>query len=114
MAEKRVMDNDFVPGRMLAFVEPELDRGSILDPGPVFREEIENSGSDISDHDIPKALRGGLLIFEGWMEFTSGPDPDCYFAGEWRPLTHWEMCRLRAGLDLQLHEPDLEPAEVSP
>jgi hypothetical protein len=97
MTQKLAINNDFKPGRMLAFVEPEGDRGPILDPGPVFYDEINTTGPDISDHEFPKPPRAGLLIFEGWMECTGGPDPDVYFVGEWRPLTHWEMCRLRAG-----------------
>lgn len=37
----------------------------------------------------------GLLILEGWMEPSSEGRPR--FAGTWRRLTHWEMCRMRHG-----------------
>jgi len=94
------MDTDYTPDRLLAFVQPPGDRGPICETGPVFRQEVDDTGSDISDHNIPSPPREGLLVFEGWMEHTGGPDLDLYFQGTWRPLTHWEMCRLRAGWHL--------------
>ncbi len=85
--------------RALCFVAPTGDEGPILFAEGGLAEEISMAGSDISDHEMPcpDGIRG-LLIFEGWMEYTAGPDPDLCFVGEWRRLTHWEMCRVRHGL----------------
>ena len=91
-------DDSFI-GRMLAFVRPEGDQGPILVADGAYAGEIRAGGWDISDHDMPvptSALRG-LLVFEGLVESTRGPDPDVSLVGEWRHLTHWEMCRVVAG-----------------
>lgn len=94
--------------RLLAFIRRcDLEKGP---EGPIlyvcdgpFRKEIELQGWDLSDHAFPKEKVQqqpfqGLYIFEGWVEYTSEPDPDIAFVGAWRPLTHWEMCRVRDGV----------------
>ena len=92
------------PGTILAFVRPEGDNGPILSADGSFLEEVHSSGWDISDHDMPKSTdtcgQHGLLVLEGWVERTGGPDPDTYMVGEWRRLTHYEMCRVRHGMPL--------------
>ena len=85
-------------GRLLVFVRPELDNGPILIHSGCFSEEVWERGWDISDHEMPCATRMGLYIFEGFISYSPGPEPDIYFSGEYRDLTHWEMCRLRIGL----------------
>ena len=47
---------------------------------------------------MPCATWMGLQIFEGFISYTSGPDPDILFSGSYRDLTHWEMLRVRARL----------------
>jgi hypothetical protein len=88
------------PGRLIAFVRPEMDHGPILSVDGAFFDEVHDRGWDISDHDMPSGDQWGLLVFEGWVEHTSGPDPDVVLVGEWRPLTHWEMCRLRCRMSV--------------
>lgn len=85
-------------GRLLVYVHHDGYTGPILEASGVFVEDVLNFGRDISDHDMPNANNEGLLIFEGFIEHTAGPDPDLFFCGEWRNLTHWEMCRVRVGL----------------
>lgn len=90
------------PIRLLAFVRPEGDNGPILawDGSPGFGEDLAMAGWDIADHEMPATdgVLYGLLIFEGWTEWSSQPEPDMRLAGEWRRLTHWETCRVRNGL----------------
>lgn len=86
------------PGKLLAFVRPEIDSGPILCATVPFLEEIWQSGWDISDHDMPMSDASGLQIFEGWIELSGDPEPDPRFVGQWRQLTHWEMCRVRHGM----------------
>jgi len=83
--------------RAVAFVRGEaLDEGPILQwHGPELDNELSHGGRDIADHNFPPPPRGGLVIFEGWLEVSHGPDPDVMFVGEWRELTHWEICRMR-------------------
>lgn len=95
-------------GRLICWVKkvdaqpdglPRCAEGEILEhDGDSFSAELEAVGStNIGDHSLPKPPRAGLLAFEGWVELGPGQDPDPWFVGEWRELTHWEMCQLRCG-----------------
>lgn len=86
------------PGRLIAFARASLDQGPILLAEEPFDEEIRQAGWDISDHELPKPPESGLWLFEGWIEVGPDIDPDIFFVGDWRRLTHWEMCRLRSGM----------------
>jgi hypothetical protein len=88
------------PLRLLVFVRPELDCGPILAwDGPVdVREDLSMAGWDMGDHEMPCSLAPGLMIFEGWRECASGPEPSIYYSGEWRRLSFWELSRVRHGL----------------
>lgn len=92
------------PGRLLAFVKEDLDEGPILLCSGAFIEEIRECGYNIADHNMPAPNCHGLLVFEGFIEHTRGPDPDVMWLGEWRQLTHWELCRLRYGLNIFLED----------
>lgn len=92
-------------GRVLAFVDKAGDEGVILATDGIFSDEVQMGGRFLEDHDVSRAPPAntcdgsfGLLVFEGWIENTGEPEPDFYWAGQWRRPTHWEMCRLRAGL----------------
>lgn len=94
-------------GKALVFVQRRAQKtqqgewfGPILEASGGFREEISNSGSDLEEHDVPKPPRSGLLLFEGWVEILGSEDPDVSWVGEWRELTHWEMCRVRCGVPI--------------
>ncbi len=89
------------PSEALVFVNDDLKSGPILIANPQFRLEVTSSGCDISEHSIPEPKEPGLQIFEGWVEVGSGDDPDVYWVGDWRRLTHWEMCRVRHGMPPQ-------------
>lgn len=85
-------------GQLLAWVGKDLDNGPILAASGSFDVEVESGGGhDIADHDMPCAPSAGLLLFEGWISVGATPDPDVFFEGQWRSLTHWEMCRLMVG-----------------
>ena len=90
------------PTRLLAFIKPTGDEGPILEwrGGDVVAEEFAQAGHDTADHSfpVPDGRMRGLLIFEGWLEWTSGPEPDSMFVGEWRMLSMWELSRVRFGL----------------
>lgn len=106
------MTDGLKPGRALVFIrampgalEPKL-QGPILDADGAFAAEVQHGGNDMADHSLMTSSaadlfwarrRAGLLVFEGWLEHTSGPDPDVHWIGQWRALTLWEMCLLRAG-----------------
>jgi len=70
-----------------------------VDGGTPFADEVEMAGYDIEDHCFPPPdpPMSGLLIFEGWVQVGPGLEPDITIDGLWRPLTHWEMCRVRFG-----------------
>ena len=85
-------------GRLFVFVRPELNNGPILAHDGIFSEEVIQRGWDISDHEMPCATWIGLQIFEGFISYTSGPDPDILFSGDYRDLTYWEMLRVRVKL----------------
>jgi len=82
-------------GRLLVFVRPELDNGPILIHNGCFSDEVMYKGWDVSDHNMPCANVMGLQIFEGFLEVI---DEEVILSGSYRQLTHYEMCRLRAGL----------------
>lgn len=86
------------PSQALAFVRPELDQGPILAVTGAFFDEVHAAGWDISDHNIATPTTPGLQIFEGWVDVGPGDDPDVRWEGGWRPLSHWELCRLRFGM----------------
>lgn len=92
---------DTQPVRLLAFVREPGDEGSILlwSGSMEFKETVDMAGYDISDHNMPVPNRKhGLLIFEGWIRWDPGPEPDSHLDGEWRQLTFWEISRVRFGL----------------
>ena len=84
-------------GRLVAFVGPELDAGLVLCAWGSFEEECVANGRFLEDHEIVRAPRAGLLMFEGWVHVGPDPDPDVSLAGQWRELTFWEVCQLRSG-----------------
>jgi hypothetical protein len=90
----------FGPSTLVAFVRPELDAGPILTADGEFLDELRSGcgGWDIGDYNMTMPTRPGLQIYEGWREVTAGPDEDVHLVGDWRQLTHWEMCRMRFGL----------------
>lgn len=93
------------PSRLIAYVRSPADHGPILSHTGQFTARIEEDGiSDIEDLEMPmssnQGFPGGLLVFEGWIETGVAGDPtDYHLVGDWRPLEHWEICRLRFGLD---------------
>lgn len=100
------------PSRLIVFATGNQDQGPILLAEGCFTEEVAVAGSDISDHELPRPDGPGLWVFEGWVNIGPGTDPDVFLDGEWRRLTHWEMCRMRHGMapwDEQSSEP--EPVE---
>lgn len=85
------------PDRLIAFVNDDLQGGRILLAEGVFFEEVSRHSWEMEDHLIPKAPHKGLMVLEGWIEVGPGDDPDVTFVGDWRQLTHMEMCRMRFG-----------------
>jgi hypothetical protein len=87
------------PLRLLAFVRPELHEGPVLYAEGAWSVLLRERGSwDIGDLNMPMPPHGGLMVFEGWHE-TSSPDPtEVSFVGDWREMTHWELCRTRFGM----------------
>lgn len=85
-------------GRFVAYVHPVLDTGPILYVEGAFTEECQQSGWDIGDHGVGMPPHCGLLAYEGIVQLIGDPEPDVYLAGKWRPLTHWELSRLWAGM----------------
>jgi len=88
-------------GSLLAFVK-DGEHGPeepILLAIDAFVQEVDVSGNNLDDHqiDAPPAGEEGLMIFEGWVSHTSGPDPDVFLEGGWRRLNQWELVRLRCG-----------------
>jgi hypothetical protein len=75
------------PGQMVVSVRPEMDNGPIL---YTVRFHI----SDLAGPTLPLPQSYGLLVFEGSIEYSPGPDPNVRLSGKWRQLTHWEICRL--------------------
>lgn len=91
------MNNE--PLRLLAFVRPELDQGPILAAEGDWANMLREVGSwDIGDYSMRMPDRPGLHIFEGWTKLMPDDPSDMQWEGEWRQLTHWEMCRLRFGM----------------
>jgi len=86
------------PGRFVAFVRDTGDYGPVLYASGSFVEEFRMGGYDVESLDMPVPSERGLLLFEGWVEIGPGPDPDVVAVGEWRRLTHWEICRIRHGV----------------
>jgi len=91
-------------GRLVAYVrtvDHAAPEGPVLWASDNFNRELEMGGFDLESHDFPPSDFGtcGLLVFEGWMEYGPGPEPDVYFRGDWRRLTFSEMIRLRCGQD---------------
>ncbi len=87
-------------GRALVFFSPELHReGWILDATGALLEECRHNSFGLEDHNTPRVGRPayGLAIFEGFLHVDRSEDPDVYWKGEWRPLTHWELVRVRSG-----------------
>ena len=86
-------------GQILAFVRATGDEGPILAvmPNTGVADEVGQAG-DICDHEFAVPDARGLLLWSGWVEVGIGPDPDVIMVGEWRRLTHWELCRVRYGL----------------
>lgn len=63
-----------------------------------LENEVMSCSDALDDHDVRAvAPRTGLLVFEGMIEHSLGPDPDVYWSGEWRPLTHWELLQVGCG-----------------
>jgi hypothetical protein len=88
------------PLRLLAFVRPELHAGPVLYAEGEWSVLLRQLGSswDIGDLNMPMPPHGGLMVFEGWHE-TSPTDPtEVSFVGDWREMTHWELCRTRFGM----------------
>ena len=86
------------PSRLLAFVRPEGDNGPVLAADGDFHKEVFEGGWDIENYNMPMSLPlYGLLIFEGFIEVGTEPEPDVSLSGEWRQLSHWEICRVRHG-----------------
>lgn len=83
----------FVPFRPVS-----AHHGHVCAATAAFAEEVRDGGPAISDHNMPMPDRPGLVLFEGWVEVGAGEDPDVSWVGEWRPLSHWEMSRVRHGL----------------
>lgn len=93
---------NFEPGRMVVFLRewhPENGpSGPVLYAENPFKLEVGQTGDDVGDLFFEgNTLLRGLLIFEGWIEVGPGEDPDVTCVGEWRKLTHWEMCKVREG-----------------
>lgn len=95
------------PSRLLVFVQASLSvegetlytEGPILIADGAAAAELQESGlTDILDLCIAPPPAPGLMIWEGWHELTAGPEPDMELNGWWRRPTHWELCRLHAGL----------------
>jgi len=86
------------PSRLVAFARAALDEGPVLFATGDFAAEMAMAGADICDHNLPAPNGPGLWLFEGWLEYGPDPEPDIYLAGEWRRLSHWEMCRVRHGM----------------
>lgn len=87
-------------GRLLAFVRDAAKKpieGWILYWEPPFKDEVSDS-VHLEDHDFPNSNLEGLLLFEGYVYVTPGPEPDVEFHGAWRQLTHWEMLLVQQGL----------------
>ena len=75
--------------------------------GEFLRELQEGCGGwDIADHELPDPPGAGLWAFEGWIEVGHGPDAEVEWQGDWRRLTHWEMCRLRFGKPAWTTDPE--------
>lgn len=84
-------------GRLVALVKAQVGQGLIIMADGAFVEEVVNSGHFIEDHDMAVPQFSGLGIYEGFVHVTDGQDPDVVLEGEWRRLTHFEMCRLAFG-----------------
>lgn len=85
-------------GRLAAYVRAGDDDAPILGAEGVLWIEVETGGDNIADHEMPLPSFSGLAVFEGWVVVESGEDGDVRLEGRWRPMSHWEVCRLRVGL----------------
>ena len=87
--------------------------GPILWAEGEFLKELTDGcgGWEIGDHELPDPPGAGLFAFEGWIEVGHCEDSDVEWKGDWRRLTHWEMCRMRFGKPawLESHETEEKP-----
>lgn len=89
--------------RFVAFITPEKDRGPVLIADDSLKAVFEafddyNVFLQIREHGMSPANREGLLVWEGHVEQLSEEPEDILWEGTWRPMTHWELYRLRFGL----------------
>jgi len=97
--EKTNMSQENI-GRLVVFVHPSLKDGPILIAEGIFLNEISQVGWDLGDYAgyiRPVPSMAGLLIFDGWIESTSGPEPDSWLVGCWRRVTVRELLKIAVG-----------------
>lgn len=84
-------------GALVAYLMPQGGPSPILRADGALKIEVESHGWFLEDHDMPEPSERGLMVFEGLVESSVGPEPESILRGRWRPITHAELCRLAEG-----------------